>query len=214
MVRPAPTPAEFRAAVDAYRFAAPPLELPRTELLLIGEAHGVSSRMPAVLERVTARLGPFALAFEWSHEELDPLLERFMTSGTFDLDELWRLPPGAEAFARDGRFTAGHVALLERLWRERRLAQVIAVDRLDPTPPAPQQSRDRDLAARLLEQWQRVRPIVCVVGAAHALDAPGTMADALDVDAAMFDYGAAVEMPPAAVRIPVPPGPPPVVPGR
>jgi hypothetical protein len=48
----------------------------------------------------------------------------------------------------------------------------------------------------------------------YAARMAGTMADLLDVDCAMFDYGDGVSMPPAASIISVPPGPAPVVPGR
>jgi hypothetical protein len=214
LVRIAPTPAAFRAAVDAYSFDAPPLAVGSRPLLLVGEAHGVGSRVPALLARLARELEATAFAFEWSHEELDPLLDAFLERGAFDLEALWRLPPDAEVFAGDGRFTAGHIALLERQWRAGRLGQVIAVDRLDPEPPAPWHERERDLAGRLLGQWDRSRPLLAVVGAAHAVRAPGTMADLLAVEGAMFDYGREVEMPPAVLTFPVPPGPPPVVPGR
>jgi len=214
LVQIAPTPAAFRAAVDAYPFDAPPLALPARTLLLIGEAHGLGSAMPAVLARVAEALGATALAFEWSHEELDPLLEALLAEGVFDLEALWQLPAGAEVFAGDGRFTAGHVALLERLWQLRGLKQVIAFDRPDPDPPVPWHDRDRDLAGRLVEQWDSSQRLVAVVGAAHAVRSPGTMAGLLDVDGAMFDYGGVVELPPAALTIRVPAGPAPVVPGR
>jgi hypothetical protein len=170
--------------------------------------------MPDVLGRVVEAVGATALGFEWSHEELDPLLAPFLERGVFDVQALWELPPDAEVLGGDGRFTAGHVALLERLWRERRLAQVIAFDRLDPDPPRPWHDRDRDLAGRLVEQWDPAQRLVAVVGAAHAVRSPGTMAAHLDVEGAMLDYGDHVTMPPAALTFPVPAGPPPVVPGR
>jgi hypothetical protein len=215
LVQIAPTPHAFRAAIDAYAFdAAQPPAVPDRPLLLVGEAHGVGSRMPAVLERVAARLGATAFAFEWSHDEIGPVLDDFLACGRVDVEGLWSLPPTAEAFNGDGRLTAGHVALLERLWREGRLAQLIACDRLDPDPPAPWHDRDRDLAGRIVERWDPSLRLVVVLGAAHAVRAPGTVAALLDVDGAMFDYGPAVPMPAAATVFTVPPGPPPVVPGR
>ena len=214
MVQIASTPAAFRAAIDAYAFDAVPVAVPARPLLLIGEAHGAGSRMPAVLDRIADALGATAFAFEWSHEELDPLLTAFTASGVFDLEALWALPPGAEVFGGDGRFTAGHVALLERRWRADRLAQVIAVDRLDHEPPVPWHDRDRDLAGRLVQQWDASQRLVAVVGAAHAVRTPHTMAGLLGVDSAMFDYGTDPELPAAALTFPVPAGAPPVVPGR
>jgi hypothetical protein len=214
VVQTASTPAAFRAAIDAYELDAPPVAVPAQSLLLIGEAHGASSRMPAVLDRIAHALGATAFAFEWSHEELDPLLTALTATGVFDLDALWALPPDSEVFSGDGRFTAGHVALLERLWRTGRLAQVIAVDRLDPDPRVSWRERDRDMAARLLEQWDVSQRLLAVVGAAHAVRSPGTMAQLLGVDGAMFDYGSPLGLPAAALTFSVPASSAAVVPGR
>jgi hypothetical protein len=215
LVQIAPTPQAFRAAIDAYAFEdTQPPAVSGCPLLLVGEAHGAGSRMPAVLERVAAGLGATAFAFEWSHDELGPLLDHVVARGRFDVEALWSLPPAAEAFNGDGRLTAGHVALLERLWRDGRLSQLIACDRLDPDPPAPWHDRDREMAGRIVELWDPSLRLVAVLGAAHAVRAPGTVAALLDVDGAMFDYGAGVSMPAATTTFAVPPGPPPVVPGR
>jgi hypothetical protein len=124
-------------------------------------------------------------------------LDAFRESGAFDFGALWSLPPSAEFFYGDGRITAGHFACLERLRREGRLQQVIACDRLDPDPlPDDWQVRDREMAARLLAEWDARLPLLALVGGLHArLEAADgvTMAMAVarecpGVQSAMIDY--------------------------
>jgi hypothetical protein len=211
LVQPAPTPAAFRSAIEAYRFDEPRVDVARRDLLLLGNAHGLhASREPAVLYAIAQALGARALAFEWSHDELGEIVRGFMRSGTFDLDAVWSLPADADVFAADGRFTAGHVALLERLHRERTLQQVIPFDRLDPDPIPPQEARDREMAGRLLAEWNRALPLLAVVGAGHL----GGMAPLLHSETAVLDYGDSVELPAAELTFAVPHGPPAVVPAR
>jgi hypothetical protein len=211
LVQTAPTPAAFRSAIEAYRFGDAAVDTARRDLLLLGDAHGLhASREPAVLYALTQALGARALAFEWSHDELGEIVRRFITTGTFDLEAVWSLPADAEAFAADGRFTAGHVALLERLHAEGTLGQVIALDRRDPDPVPPPEARDRDMAERLLAEWDRSLPLLAVVGAAHV--AP--IAALVGAETAMLDYGHRVELPPASLTFAVPEGPPAVVPAR
>jgi hypothetical protein len=211
LVQIAPTPAAFRSAVEAYAFGEAPVDVMRRDLLLVGDAHGLhAEREPAVLYEIARALGARALAFEWSHDELGAVIDAFLATGTFDLEAVWALPPGAEAFAADGRFTAGHVALLERLHREGTLKQVIPFDRLDADPPAPQEVRGREMAQRLLAEWDRALPLLAVVGAGH-LEAMAILTGAVT---ATLDYGADVELPRATVTFAVPEGPPAVVPGR
>ena len=157
------TPAEFRAAVDAYPFAA--AVPPHAEgSVLVGHAHGLRVAWePALLYALACESGASALAFEWSDDEVGPLVDTLVESGRLDVNELWGLPEGAEAFCGDGRFTAGHVALLERLRAERRLAQVILFDRVDWAEP----DRSAKMAARLARDWNREHRLVAVVGAAH-----------------------------------------------
>ncbi|MFL5963369.1 MAG: hypothetical protein ACJ757_10825 [Gaiellaceae bacterium] len=184
----------------------------RRELLLVGDAHGVhASREPAVLYELAHALGARALALEWSHDQVGEIVRRFMRTGTFDLEAVWALPAGAEAFSGDGRFTAGHVALLERLHREGTLEQVILIDRLDPDPLPPAEARDRDMAERLLAEWDRALPLLAVVGAGHVASIAALIGA---TETAMLDYRADVELPPAALTFAVPHGPPAVVPGR
>ena len=162
------SPAAFAAAVDAYRFDDVQLDehalarlersLADTGIVLVGEPHGVRET-PAVLHALAQALGIRALAFEWSHEELDPFLEP-----PFDFAAMWRLPPTAELFCGDGRITPGHFALLRRLSPD----AVIAYDRLDPEPAPPWPVRDRELAERLLEEWDGRTPLLVLTGAFHA----------------------------------------------
>jgi hypothetical protein len=130
------SPSEFAAAVAEHAFADSAFEpdalaraavsLAETGLLVVGEPHGVRET-PSVLYALAIALGTRAVAFEWSHEEMEAAVQAFLRSGSFDFEELWSLPSSAEFFCGDGRITAGHFALLQRLRREGRLDQVICV---------------------------------------------------------------------------------------
>lgn len=237
----APTATAFRRAVVAYRFEPVPLApaavasaraaLSTAGFLLVGETHGVRET-PAALYALAGALGARGLALEWSHEELDGFVQEVVCGSAFDLERLWSLPPSAEVFAGDGRFTAGHVALLERLRREERLQQAICCDRLDPVPaPGDPTGRERELAERLLERWDGSTPLLAVVGASHARlgGEPETMADHLarrvrGFEPAMLQYAAgecwfhgmhdaSAPMPPAPIVFRLPRATPAVVPG-
>jgi hypothetical protein len=135
---------EFAAVVAEHPFPGLEFEarmlaraaesLDASGLLLVGELHGVRET-PSVLYALAVALNTRAIAFEWSHEEMDQPLQRFLREGSFDFDRLWALPASSEFFCGDGRIAAGHFALLQRLRSEGRLDQVIAFDRVDPEPP-------------------------------------------------------------------------------
>jgi hypothetical protein len=145
-------------------------------LLLLGEPHGVQET-PGLLYALATALDARTLAFEWSHEEFDEVVQAFVRTGRLDLERLWTLPASAELFAGDGRITAGHFALLERLRAEGRLDGVILFDRLDPEPePADWRPRDRDMAARLLAEWNGHDRLLALTGGFHAQLEPDTMA--------------------------------------
>jgi hypothetical protein len=59
-------------------------------------------------------------------------------------DAFWRLPPSAEVFSGDGRFTAGHVCLLEHLGGQ--LERLILLDRAGSEG----QDRETGMVRRLL----------------------------------------------------------------
>ncbi|HEX3688003.1 MAG TPA: hypothetical protein VHU60_10485 [Gaiellaceae bacterium] len=224
------TAAKFADAVRAYRFEQHPFDVAALSLaarsiadaglLVVGEPHGVYET-PSVLYRLACELGTRAIAFEWSHEEVEEPLQAFVRGDPFDFEALWSLPGTAEFFCGDGRITAGHFALLERLRQEGRLEQAIAFDRLDPDPPLEWPARDRDLAERLLAEW-RGQPLLVLTGAFHArLDEDETMAAHLarsrrGLATAMLDFdrgscwsrGAAHDvsgsMPEAPIRLRIP----------
>jgi hypothetical protein len=131
--------------------------LERTGLFLLGEPHGVEET-PRVLYTLVCRLGVGGVALEWSHDELDPLVL------DLDLAGLWALPPSAEAFAGDGRITAGHFALLRRLREEGVLEQVILIDRVGSQGA----EREWAMAERLLTERHPGVPLLAVVGDFHA----------------------------------------------
>ena len=175
------SPSEFAAAAAEHRFddftvqpdalARAASSLAEAGLLVVGEPHGVRET-PSVLYALAIALGIRAVAFEWSHEEMEAPVRRFLRTGSFDFDELWSLPPSAEFFCGDGRIAAGHFALLQRLLREGRLDQMIVFDRLDPEPVEDWEEqvrvREPEMAARLLNEWDRRLPLLALTGGFHA----------------------------------------------
>jgi hypothetical protein len=158
----ASSPASFAAAVAAHVLEDVDIDtsaLAGADLVLVGETHGLRET-PSVLYALACALDTKAIALEWSHEEMHGPLQEFLRDGSFDFERLWRLPASAELFCGDGRITAGHFALLQRLRREGRLEQVVAFDRLDPEPLPPWQVRDREMAERLLAEWDRRLPLL------------------------------------------------------
>lgn len=228
------TASDFRAAVREYRFDSFVLDgdaidaaratVAEAGLIVVGEPHGMYET-PAVVYSLAVSLGTRALAFEWSHEEMDEPVQDFVRSGSFDFDRLWRLPPSAEFFRGDGRITTGHFALLQRLRAEGRLEQAIAFDRLDPVPhPEDWRIRDREMAERLLAEWQPSASLMIVTGAFHATMQPqleaegGTMTAVLargrsGLVPAMLQYDNSDSMPSAPITFRLPEGTPPCVPG-
>jgi hypothetical protein len=160
-----------RVALDAAALAVASESLAETGLLLVGEPHGVYET-PAVLYAIIDALDVRAVALEWSHDELGGHVDRSLANGSLEFDEYWALPPSAEFFAGDGRITAGHFALLERLRAEDRLDQLILYDRLDPEPPPEWHVRDREMAERLLATWDDRHPLLVLTGAFHAQTTP------------------------------------------
>jgi hypothetical protein len=172
----------FRAATRKYEVESldldrAQLELARkaveeSRLLLVGEPHG-AHETPKVVYSLLEALDVRAVAFEWSHEEMDAPVQRFVRGDALDFDRLWSLPASADFFAGDGRITAGHFAMLQRLRDEGRLEQVILFDRIDPSPPPPDwRRRDREMAERLLEEWGGDRRLLVLTGGFHAQLAP------------------------------------------
>ena len=200
-------------------------------LLLLGEPHGVYET-PAVVYSLAVAFEVRAVAFEWSHEEMDGAVQGFVHNGVFDFDVLWSLPAFAEFFCGDGRITAGHFALLQRLRDEHRLDQVLVFDRLDPEPPGDSRVREREMAERLLAEWDDRLPLLALTGASHArldVDDGDTMAMHLArsrprLGTAMLDYAGgrcwsrglhelSESMPSAPIRLRLAPATPAVVPG-
>jgi hypothetical protein len=237
------SPADFARAIDAYRFRPYEFDpvaletaeasLAATGMLVVGESHGVAETS-AVLGALSLRLRTRGIAFEWSHEELDDVVQRFVEGGPLDLDRLWRLPGASEFFCGDGRVAAGHFALLGRMRAEGTLEQVVLFDRLDPEPPPDDPGvRERDLAERLVAEAKATVPLLVLAGAFHArldADAGETMASRLaaarpGLAAAMLAFesgegwsrGATYDlgspMPIAPVVLHVGPGTPAIVPG-
>ena len=165
----------FERAVADYRLTdlAPPDEalavaaasLDRTGLFLLGEVHGVAQTSRAILG-LARRLGVRALAFEWSYDELDDVVQPVLSTGSIASDALWRLPPSAEVFSGDGRFTAGHVRLLEHLGDQ--LDRIVLLDRVGSEGS----DREIGMARRLLAGRRGESPMLAVLGVGHVVRAP------------------------------------------
>jgi hypothetical protein len=238
------TAEEFADAVRTYRSGDVHLDptaidaagrtLAETRLLLVGEPHGVHET-PAVLYALIAALGIRAVAFEWSHDELDGLVQRSLATGSFEFQDYWALPATSEFFAGDGRIATGHFALLERLRSEDLLDQLILYDRLDPDPVPAWHVRDREMAERLLATWEDRHPLLVLTGAFHAQTAPLVDGEPMGwhlanarpgVEAAMLDYAegecwsrgtthdVSGPMPSAAITLTLSHATPAVVPGK
>lgn len=144
--------------------------LAQTGLFVLGESHGVAETASAILTLVRA-LGIRSLALEWSFDEVGDLTRSAVENGRFDLDELWAIPAGGDLFAGDGRFTAGHVRVLEHLVQTGVLVDVVPIDRLDQDPPLAV-DREEDMAERLLAHLRADAPMLAVVGFFHAAREP------------------------------------------
>lgn len=112
------------------------------------------------------RLGVRALAFEWSYDELDGVVQPVLSTGSVALDVLWRLPSSAEVFSGDGRFTAGHVRLLEHLGDQ--LDRIVLLDRVGWEAS----NRERGMTQRLLAARRRNSPLLAILGASHVVRTP------------------------------------------
>ena len=164
--------AVFEQAVADYQLTdlAPPAEalavarssMERTGLFLLGELHGVAQTPRAILS-VARRLGIRRLALEWSHDELDRVIQPVLATGNIAYDALWRLPASAEVFSGDGRFTAGHVRLLEHLCRD--LDQIVLLDQAGATGS----EREIGMARRLLAARRQDSPTLAVLGVGHVV---------------------------------------------
>lgn len=133
---------------------------------MLGESHGLAETAGAILTLVRA-LGIRSLALEWSVDEVGDMVRDAVATGRFDLEAVWALPAGGDLFSGDGRFTAGHVRVIEHLLGLRQLVDVVPIDRLDQDPPL-EGDRELDLAARLLGALRTELPMLAVVGLFHA----------------------------------------------
>jgi len=165
----------FEQAVARYQLLdlAPPADalsvaaasLDRTGLFLLGEMHGIAQTPLAILG-LASRLGVRALAFEWSYDELDDAVQPVLSSEKIDTEALWALPPSAEVFSGDGRFTAGHVRLLEHMAGS--LDRIVLLDRVGSEG----QEREDGMARRLLAERRGDSPLLAILGADHVVRAP------------------------------------------
>ena len=93
-------------------------------------------------------------------------MQPVLSTGTVASDALWRLPPSAEVFSGDGRFTAGHVRLLEHLGNQ--LDRIVLLDRVGSEGS----DRETEMARRLLAGRRRDSPMLAVLGVGHVVRSP------------------------------------------
>jgi len=134
--------------------------LEESGLLLLGEVHGVREN-PLLARALMQAFGLTGLALEW-HEELAPVVEAFLASGT--LADHWLLWPG------DGRITAGHLAVLA----ERAAPGPLEVILFDGTIGTDWSWSDRDeaMARRVLAAAPAGSRTLAVAGNAHTPTEP------------------------------------------
>jgi hypothetical protein len=154
---------DFVLPAEALAVAAASLD--RTGLFLLGEIHGVA-QTPLAIRELVRHLGIGTLAFEWSYDELDEVVQPVLSTGRIDLDALWALPPSAEVFSGDGRFTAGHVRVLEDVSRQ--VTRIALLDRVGSEG----QERENGMARRLLDACRYESPALAILGAAHVVREP------------------------------------------
>ena len=135
--------------------------LTATGLVLAGEVHGIE-QTPRAVHALARRLGIDALAFEWSWDQFDHVVQPVLVTGRVDRGALRSLPADAEAFSGDGRFTAGHVRVLEELTP---LERLVLVDELESESA---RAREEHMAARLLDGRRRSGRMLAVTGSWHA----------------------------------------------
>jgi hypothetical protein len=133
---------------------------------VLGESHGIAETASAILTLVRL-LGIRSLGLEWSYDEVGAVVDDCVSRGRFDLDSVWSIPSGGDLFAGDGRFTAGHVRVLEALVQSGELTDVIPFDRLDQDPPL-ESDREVDMAKRILAHLRPGAPMLAVTGYFHA----------------------------------------------
>src|SRR5580658_5082678 len=126
--------AEFRQAVTGFPVTGLPLmiepaaraaaqrSLDDSGLLLLGEVHGVAEN-PLLIQALLAEFGLSGLALEWP-AELTPTISTFLAGGPLEDHRLLWL--------RDGRITAGHLAVL----RDRAAAGPLRLTLFDVIIPA------------------------------------------------------------------------------
>jgi hypothetical protein len=152
--------AEFAAgdldlAVEPAALAAARRSLESSGLLLLGEVHGVREN-PLLIGALTDALGITSLALEW-HEELAPVVDAFVATGTLkDHELLW---------TGDGRLTAGHLALLADRVGTGQLRLIL----FDGTIGADWSwtKRDQVMATRMLAHSEPDARTLVVAGNAH-----------------------------------------------
>lgn len=128
--------------------------LSKTNLMLFGEIHGVKEN-PDVIYTLMKRFGFQGLALEW-HKDLTGMIDDFLASGKLDMDKLDK--------SEDGRITAGHFALLQRLQQESMLKRLIL---FDGDFPGTWNGRDKAMADRILSQRDRSISTLVVAGNLH-----------------------------------------------
>ncbi len=129
--------------------------LKSTKALLLGEVHGVKENVD-VIYTLFKRFGFRNLALEW-RPELKGVTEKFLESGELDFNAIQESP--------DGRISAGHFALLQKLKTEGILEGVVCYD--GGAEVQGWNARDEAMAKNILDSLSDT-PTLIVAGNFHA----------------------------------------------
>lgn len=152
--------------------------LERTNMFLLGEMHGVAEN-PNIIYTLFKKFDFKRLALEWDGQELQGLVNDFLTTGQLDPEAIKAKDGG------DGRITAGHFALLQKLKQEGLLEDIILFD-------ANEESwniidRDKTMADNVLLNQADERTLI-IAGNLHARTEPFTFDGETELHHPMGEY--------------------------
>lgn len=112
---------EIETDFDEQAVARLQESLEETKLFLLGETHGVAENSN-IIYTLFKKFGFKRLALEWDGQELQEIVDTFLSTGDIDPEAIKEKDGG------DGRITAGHFALLQKLKKEGLLEDIILFD--------------------------------------------------------------------------------------
>jgi erythromycin esterase-like protein len=128
--------------------------LEQTKLFILGEVHGVKENVD-IIYTLFKKFNFRQLALEWE-SELQVVVEKYLETGEVDFDAIQN--------SADGRITAEHFALFNKLKNEGRLEKVIC---FDSSGAVDWDTRDENMAQNILSELSDALTLV-VAGNLHA----------------------------------------------